>query len=206
LKIQLWGLPASGTTIIVRYFHSLPDAFFLTEPLHRIFCHGKDPEAGIEEELGKVKASVVGYKECVHTPDMPWFNLMRKKPDWTTIGMVRDPVTNWGSMLGFGWGTGPGRRVENFLSFAIPFLQTVREHPVIVYERFCEDPAGEVERTSGLKSPKSVTLKLLTDSFGNPEAHRSDSVKVVPPVAIADGDRDAILGSGVMGLYESIRR
>jgi hypothetical protein len=203
VKIQLWGLPASGTTIIVRYFHSLPSAFFLTEPIQRILGHRLDPEIELERELAESKATLKGFKECTYEPDMAWFNRFRRKADWTTIGMIRNPIDNWGSMLGFGWGI-PERPVDLFLSFAIPFLKTIGDHPLIVYEKFCEDPAREVERASGIKPPKDMALLGMSHSFGNPTAHRSSSVEVIPASPIPDSDRAIIEKSGVMDLYEQL--
>lgn len=200
MKIQLWGLPASGTTIIVRYFHSLPDSFFMTEPLHRLWLKKIDPEIGIENEFSAIQASLKGFKECVHTPDAQWFNTFRKKEDWTTIGMIRNPIGNWGSMLGFGWGT-KEKPVEAYLSFAIPFMKAIKEYPCIVYEKFCETPSEEVERTTGIKSPKNMILKKMTHRLGNPTAHQSASVEVIPAVSISDADRSVIEKSGIMDLY-----
>jgi hypothetical protein len=202
MKLQLWGLPASGTTIIVRYFHSLPDAFFLTEPLHRIAAHNLDLERELDRELDR-PASIVGYKECVHLPDMPWFHQLKARPGWTTICMVRDPLEVWKSMLMNGWGLDSGRKVKDFISFAVPFLETIRQYPTIVYERFSEDPAAEVERTTGLKFPVPATLRKLSDSFGDPMAHQSASVRRFEAlqVSVPEDDLEDLDRSGLHEAY-----
>lgn len=200
-KIQLWGLPKGGTTIVCRYFHSLPDAFFISEPLSEFQARGyMDPWndcKSIDEILASTGKSLVGFKECVSYPRVGDLHHWRTVGGWEVVAILRDPVDTWGSLIRHG-----SQKIGEFLHAAGYFMDAAKDFTIIRFDRFCEDPHLEVELATGIEHPVGIELKKLEPQrYGDPEAFVSDLIHPVDPQPVTDGDRGIIEDSEAYALY-----
>lgn len=177
------GLPCSGTTIVSKFFDSLDNGQCFSEPLHSLKVDASSFIPDLKDQFSKSQFSICGIKEVfINNIGRDRLKSIENNFDLFDLCFVvlRDPVENISSICSK---MKKLRNREDFFENLIKSYERLfsfvaeRKPHIISYERFCDNPINEINKSLVGKHIVRGEFKLKTtyDNYiiGNPVARKS---------------------------------